>query len=247
MSAKSTLVSGILSPLLAAVLGSGTYVALTRASADREHDFVFRLSMTALAMTAPFWLTLGLAFRDRRRSALGTASRIGLGLAFASLALAWVPVRGAIVRSKQAAALGLAGVEAPGFATVDLQGNTHRLSDHRGKVVLLNVWATWCPPCKAEMPKLDRLFRERRERGLQVFGLSTEDAATQRRFVEEVVGVSYPLLTTEGEVPGLYRATVRYPASFLVDRAGRLQPAPGPDQPFEGLAAKVDALLAAGE
>ena len=78
-----------------------------------------------------------------------------------------------------------------------------------------------------------------------IFGLSTEDVATQQTFAEEVV-VSYPLLTIEGDVPDTYRQTARYPANFLIDRNGRLQPAPSVDQPFENLEAAVDALLQGG-
>lgn len=243
MSSKRTLASGIVSPFLAAAFGLATYRALTAASSDRDADFLFRMSMTALAMTVPFWSTLVLALGDRRRGAFGNRSRVGLGLAFVSLALVWLPLRGAVARSKQASALALAGVEAPAFESVDIHGNTHRLSDHRGKVVLLNIWASWCSPCKKEMPDLDQLYRERQGVGLMVFGLSTEDPEVQRKFAEKVLAVSYPLLTVEGNVPEIYRTTARYPANFLIDRKGRLQPAPSTEQPFESLVAKVDELL----
>ena len=76
-----------------------------------------------------------------------------------------------------------------------------------------------------------------------VFGLSTEDLDTQRKFLKEGVSVSYPLLTVAGNVPEVYRATARFPANFLIDREGRLQPAPSTEQPFEKLEAAVDALL----
>ena len=76
-----------------------------------------------------------------------------------------------------------------------------------------------------------------------VFGLSTEDVDVQRTFVGERVSVSYPLLTIEGAVPDIYRTTARHPANFLIDREGRLQPAPSTEQPFEKLEAAVNALL----
>lgn len=239
-----TLVSGILAPFLAAGLGMATYVMLTKASTDRDRDFMLRLSLTTLAMTLPFWTTLLLAARDRRRAAFGKASGVGLALACVSLSLVWLPVRGMVGRSKQAKALALVGVPAPPFETVDILGSTRKLRDHDGQVVLINAWATWCAPCREEMPKLDRLFRERRDAGLMVFGLSTEEAALQRTFAKNVP-VSYPLLTIEGNVPEDYRNIVRYPANILIDRHGRLQPAPGTDQPFETLVAKVDELLGA--
>jgi len=95
------------------------------------------------------------------------------------------------------------------------------------------------------MPKLDRLYRERKDQAFIVFGLSDEDADLQRKYVEKVP-VSYPLLTLRGEVPHLYRDIARYPAIFLIDRQGRLQTAPGPDQPFERVEAAVGYLLNAG-
>jgi len=240
------LIAGILSPLAAAVLGMLVYVTLTRASADRDKDFVFRLSLTTLAMVAPFAATLALALGDRRRHALTTSGRVGLALAVLSLALTWLPLRGVVARTRQSRNLAQRDVTAPAFDTVDVLGKAHRLGDHAGKVVLLNVWATWCPPCKKEMPSLDRLYRERKDDGLIVFGLSTEIAEVQRKFVEEQLSVSYPLLTINGDVPEIYRTIERYPATFLIDRAGRLQPAPGTDEPFEKLEATVNALLEGG-
>jgi thiol-disulfide isomerase/thioredoxin len=243
MRAHRVLIAGILSAPVAALLGRWAYGALTRASANRDADFVFRLSMTTLAMTVPFLFTLGLAIRDRRRQALRTSGRVGLTLAALSLALTWLPLRGVVARARQSRNLALRNVAAPPFDTVDVSGKPQRLADHAGKVVLVNVWATWCPPCKKEMPLLDRLYQKRKDEGLMVFGLSTEDLATQQRFVKEQLAVSYPLLTVAGQVPETYRATARFPANFLIDRQGRLQPAPSTDQPFERLEDRVDALL----
>jgi len=243
LSSYRVLIAGILSPLAAALFGMVVYATLTRASADRDKDFVFRLSLTTLAMAVPFIATLALAIGDRRRNALTTSGRIGLALALLSLALTWLPIRGAIARARQARNLAIQDVTAPPFDTVDVFGKRHRLEDHAGKVVLVNVWATWCPPCRKEMPELDRLYRERKDQGFIVFGLSTEDVDVQRQFVGERLSVSYPLLTIEGAVPDIYRNTVRYPANFLIDREGRLQPAPSTEQPFEKLEAAVHALL----
>ncbi len=245
LSTYRVLIAGILSPLAAALLGMLVYATLTQASADRDKDFVFRLSLTTLAMTVPFTATLALAIADRRRHALTTSGKAGLALAVLSLALTWLPVRGAIVRARQSRNLARQDVTAPPFDTRDVLGKSHRLADHAGKVVLVNVWATWCPPCKKEMPQLDRLYRERKDQGFIVFGLSTEDVDVQRKFVEEHVSVSYPLLTINGDVPDIYRTIGRYPATFLIDREGRLQPAPSTEQPFEQLEAAVDALLQA--
>ena len=95
------------------------------------------------------------------------------------------------------------------------------------------------------MPNLDRLYRERKDEGFIVFGLSDEDVAVQRKFLERI-RVSYPILTINGQIPHLYRDIARYPAIFLIDPRGKLQPAPSPDQPFERVEAAVDALLKSG-
>jgi thiol-disulfide isomerase/thioredoxin len=243
VSSYRVLVAGILSPPAAAFFGTRVYRILTRASADPDKDFVFRLSLTALAMAVPFIVTLALAVGDRRRHALTTSGKIGLALALVSLALTWFPIKGAIDRARQTRNLALQGVTAPPFDTVDVFGKQHRLVDHAGEVVLVNVWATWCGPCRKEMPKLDRLYQDRKVEGLMVFGLSDEDVEVQRKFMQEQVSVSYPLLTIAGKVPEIYRNTAKFPATFLIDRAGRLQPAPGTEETFEKLEAAVNALL----
>lgn len=242
LSKHRVLLSGVLSPVLALILYALVYGSLTRFSADLEKDWLFRLAVSTLAMTIPFLATVGLAIGDRRRRELFLSGKIGLVLATLSLGLAWSPVRDGVLRSKQTRNMAMRDVAAPLFSTVDTLGNTERLSDQAGKVVLVNIWATWCGPCRNEMPKLDRLYRERKDKGLVVFGLSDEDSSVQQKFIQQVP-VSYPLLTQKGKVPNLYRDIARYPAIFLIDRNGRLQPAPGPDQPFEKLEAAVDALL----
>ena len=131
---------------------------------------------------------------------------------------------------------------APQFETKDLAGKVQRLSDQKGKVVLINLWATWCAPCQIEMPGLDHLYQKRKDRGLVVFGLSAENAETQQKFLAKIP-VSYPLLTITDGVPAFYRDVARYPAFFLVDRDGQLQPLPEPGESFTNIEAAVDSLL----
>jgi thiol-disulfide isomerase/thioredoxin len=238
-------VAGILSPLAALVLYALVYSILTRASADLEKDWLFRLSLSTLAMTLPFLVTVAFAMQDRRRHTLSLSGKIGLAIAILSLGLAWKPVSDGISRWKQSRNLALRDVAAPRFETLDLLGKSQRLEDHKGEVVLVNIWATWCGPCRAEMPKLDQLYQQRKHQGFIVFGVSDEEVEVQRKYVEKVP-VTYPLLTRRGEVPNIYRDIARYPAIFLIDRQGRLQPAPGPDQPFEKVEEAVDALLSRG-
>lgn len=242
LSKHRVLLFGILSPVLALILYVLVYVTLTRHSADLEKDWLFRLSLSTIAMTIPSFATIALAVRDRRRKAFPLSAKIGLLLAILSLGLTAPQIRDGLLRAKQTRNMAMHDVPAPLFDTVDINGNTERLSDQAGKVVLVNIWATWCGPCRREMPKLDHLYRERKDQGLVVFGISDEDVAVQQKYLQQVP-VSYPLLTVRGTVPNLYRDVARYPAMFLVDRSGRLQPAPGPDQPFEKLEATVEILL----
>src|SRR4026209_2038576 len=84
---------------------------------------------------------------------------------------------------------------APEFTLKDLNGRTVRLSDYQGKVVLINFWATWCPPCRAEMPDLVRLQREYGKEGLQVIGITypPERRARVVTFVRSL-RVNYPII-----------------------------------------------------
>jgi cytochrome c biogenesis protein CcmG, thiol:disulfide interchange protein DsbE len=132
-------------------------------------------------------------------------------------------------------------IPAPRFQARDLNGHRQGLDDHRGEVVLVNVWATWCVHCLSEMPKLDRLFREHQNEGLMVFGLSNEDSTIQRKGLTNVQ-VTYPLLTHDGRIPALYRYIVVYPTTFVIDRRGILQPAISGDQ-FDKLESTVIDLL----
>lgn len=239
------LLCGILSPVLALILYVLVYGTLTRYSANLEKDWLFRLFLSSIAMTIPFFLTVALALKARRMGDFPLSAKIGLLLAILSLGLLASPIRDGLLRAKQTRNMAMHGVAAPLFDTVDVNGNAERLGDQSGKVVLVNIWATWCGPCRSEMPKLDKLYRDRKDKGLVVFGISDEDVGVQRKFLQQIP-VSYPLLTVKGTVPSLYRDIARYPAIFLIDRSGRLQPAPGPDQSFEKLEVAVEALLSNG-
>ena len=236
------LMVGVVAPFAAILLYGLVYGLMTSLSRDVEKDWAFRLSVAAVAMTVPSVLTFALALRQFRQQNLSKLSMVGLVLAALTLGLVAKPVHDGIVRSRQERNLALHDVAAPGFETKDIAGKVQRLSDQKGKVVLINLWATWCAPCRIEMPKLDQLYKDRKERGLVVFGLSDEDAETQEKFLAKVP-VSYPLLTMTEGVPNFYRDVARYPALFLVDRDGQLQPLPGAAASFTNVEAAVDKLL----
>jgi thiol:disulfide interchange protein len=141
-------------------------------------------------MTVPFLVTLALAIEDYRQDALSLSGKVGVTIAILSLSLAWKPLNAGIVRSRQSRNMPLKDLAAPPFDTLGIQGTKQSLEDQKGKVVLVNIWATWCEPCRTEMPV--------------------------------------------------------YPAIFLIDCRGRLQPAPSSGQAFQKIQAAVDALLKSG-
>jgi len=224
------LISGLLSPFAAIFLYILVYSFLTRRSVDTEKDWLFRLSLSTVAMVVPCLIIMIVGIGAWRRHALTTPGKIGLALAILSLGLVTRPASDGITRWKQTRNMAMRNVPAPLFVTRDIFGNMQRLADHKGQVVVVNIWATWCGPCRIEMPQLDRLYREHFNEGLIVFGISNESIAKQKKFLQ-IVPVTYPLLTLDGEVPEIYRDIARYPAVFLIDREGRLEQAPPPEEP----------------
>ncbi len=243
MTNRKLLIFGILSPFAALLFYVLVYNILSDLSSNLEKDWVFRLTASTLAMTIPIFIMLELTIRASKQHALSISARIGMIVAVLSLALTLLPMRDGFARVRQTRNRQLHDVAAPDFATADLHENSQRLSDYKGKVVLINIWATWCEPCRNEMPKLDQLYRDKQSQGLVILGMSDESAATQQKFLTEVP-VTYPLLLVNEQIPKLYRDIAQYPALFLIDREGRLQPAPAPRQPFEQTASAVNALLA---
>ena len=106
----------------------------------------------------------------------------------------------------------------------DIQGRYIRLSDYRGKVVLINFWATWCPPCRTEIPDLIRLQRDYRSRGLQVIGVTypPQKLAEVRRFVRRAK-VNYPVALGAKETKLLFTQSETLPMTIVIGTDGRIQ------------------------
>lgn len=115
------------------------------------------------------------------------------------------------------------GREAPNLALRDLRGRTLRLSSYKGKVVLLNFWATWCPPCRAEMPDLVRWQREYGGRGLQVIGVTypPTERVKVRRLIRSL-NVNYPIVLGTKETKALFVQGETLPITVVIDRKGHL-------------------------
>ncbi len=164
------------------------------------------------------------------RQRLGTAAALRLsGLALCGLVLLSLSpkaIAGGAATADPVQALGLAVpnavVAAPGFSLPDLAGTTVRLKTFRGTLVLLNFFATWCGPCREEMPGMERLYRAHRDQGFAVVAVNLhESAKTVRPFVQELK-LSFPtVLDVDGAVGRAYGVRA-LPVTFLVGRDGTI-------------------------
>lgn len=109
------------------------------------------------------------------------------------------------------------------FSLPDLDGREVSLSEFRGKWVLVNYWATWCPPCLEELPELESFYTNHKEAGAVVLGVNMEDIGTDalRAFVDEQF-LSYPILRASPAQPGVLGPVSGLPTSYLVDPKGRV-------------------------
>jgi thiol-disulfide isomerase/thioredoxin len=112
---------------------------------------------------------------------------------------------------------------APDFSLESLDGKSLRLSDLRGKAVLLNFWATWCGPCKIEMPWFVELQNQYGAQGLQIVGVAMDDASKEdiARFAKDM-GVNYPILIGKESIGDQYGGIPALPESFFIGRDGKM-------------------------
>jgi peroxiredoxin len=122
----------------------------------------------------------------------------------------------------QAEAVSMIGMEAPDFTLSDPSGKPVRLRDLRGGVVVVDFWATWCGPCRALMPHIQKMHEQLASKGLTILGLDVgEDAATVAKFAKEQSYTFRLLLDGEPEVTSRYFVQ-GYPTTFVIDRTGRI-------------------------
>lgn len=112
---------------------------------------------------------------------------------------------------------------APDFELKDLEGNTVKLSDYRGKTVLLNFWASWCPPCRAEMPYMEKLYKKYKKDNFEVVAVNMTNTEKSRedaeKFVEEL-GLTFTIPLDEQGVVGADYEVLAYPTSYFIDSDG---------------------------
>lgn len=115
------------------------------------------------------------------------------------------------------------GAEAPDFELTTLDGKTVKLSDYRGKKVILNFWATWCPPCKAEMPHMQNFYEENKDQNVEILAVNLTNMDKGRDAIDAFVkeyGLTFPIpLDEEGDAGTTYQAFT-IPTSYILDEKG---------------------------
>jgi thiol-disulfide isomerase/thioredoxin len=131
---------------------------------------------------------------------------------------------GLLLGSSLAAASGAALYQSPDFTLKDLAtGKPITLSHFKGKVVLLDFWATWCPPCRAEIPHLVQMNKELRPQGLRIIGISVDQngPAVVKSFMKNY-GINYPVLLATQDIAQAYGGISGIPTTFLLGRNGEI-------------------------
>ena len=115
----------------------------------------------------------------------------------------------------------LSGQRAPDFTLKDINGNSVSLSSFKGKVILLNFWATWCPPCRSEIPSMNKLYQKLKGRGFMILAVSTDRAVVDVKDFLKTMPVNFPVVVDYNLTVSrsLYKVFM-LPTTFLIDRKG---------------------------
>ena len=111
---------------------------------------------------------------------------------------------------------------APDFTLAQLDGHPLTLSSYRGKIVLLDFWATWCVPCREEIPRFVELQKKYGDQGLQIIGVSMDDSPDPVRPFAQQFRMNYPIVMGNAKIGEEYGGVLGLPIAFIVDRSGRI-------------------------
>ncbi|WP_166245394.1 peroxiredoxin family protein [Paenibacillus turpanensis] len=184
-------------------------------------DRVNWLQHTALAVLAVLLLACIWMFNSRKNAAIAL---MAAGFLFYALFDHYHQVWSEAPQNNGEVTVGIAqGQQAPDFELLDMKGNTVRLSQYRGKNVVLNFWASWCPPCRAEMPHMQRFHEDDQGENTVVLGVnltSIENNANDAKAFAEQLALTFPIvLDSKGEVMNAYKIRA-YPTTFFIDGHG---------------------------
>jgi cytochrome c biogenesis protein CcmG/thiol:disulfide interchange protein DsbE len=116
-----------------------------------------------------------------------------------------------------------AGTAAPDFSRADLDHRQVSMTAYRGKVVLLNFWATWCAPCISEIPRFAKWQQQYGAQGLQVIGISMDDEEQPVRAAYQKYGLNYPVAMGDEQLGSIYGDILGLPVTFLIDKSGKIR------------------------
>lgn len=187
----------------------------------QRHPLLVLLGFTLLGLAAAM-LLFGGSLLNRQEDAAGSAAA-GLTGAVLEQAGELAPARPASEVYSLTTGVVSVGDNAPDFILSDLSGQSLRLSDFRGQPVILNFWATWCPPCRVEMPDLQRAYLEYAEDDLVILALDqNEPAETVAPFFYDEMKLTFtPLLDINGAIAGMY-GVFNFPTSIFVNGDGQV-------------------------
>jgi thiol-disulfide isomerase/thioredoxin len=111
-------------------------------------------------------------------------------------------------------------IEAQNFILPDLNGSKVSLADHRGKIVFLNFWATWCPPCRAEMPSMEKLYSKFKDNDFTILAVNLGENEKQVRAFKESYKLNFPILLDADSSLGSIYGAISIPTTYLIDREG---------------------------
>lgn len=165
----------------------------------------------------------------RRRSAGVALGMAGLGMCLIGLVglLLWPDIRMALltdyVETNDLVVPAAVNYPAPDLRLTDLDGAPRYLSDYRGLVLLVNLWATWCPPCKAEMPTLQQFHELHVGEGFVVVGVEAGDPVDEVKWFARQHGLTFPIWTDPAFESGRLFRTDVLPSSYVIDRQGMVR------------------------
>ncbi len=168
-------------------------------------------------------------------------------LSVAWIAVSRVPAEAAAARHDRPP-LPRSGYPAPDFTLETLAGEAVTLSDLQGQVVLINFWATWCPPCRAEMPAIQEVYEEYRDQGFTVLAVNERESQGRVATFMDELGLTFPVpLDRDGRVFRRYRVNA-LPSTFFVDREGIIRNVTiGGPMARTFIEGQISSLLAEGE
>lgn len=124
--------------------------------------------------------------------------------------------------SHESGPAGLAGQQAPVLALTDVRGDPVSIAQYRGRVVVMNLWATWCPPCREELPDLQRLYAADARRGLVVIGVDQGESAARASAFAASLGVRFPIWIDAQQAYGRAYDALGFPTTVIVGRDGTI-------------------------